>query len=113
MSEKVNYDKQHDLATIAAGTAAIEFRLDGSRKCRGRLEEIEIIIPTLTNDVTMTLTITRANGTVAYASPALSRTTKTLLLVSRWVSESDVFALTPSGAVGGIHTCNVIPRIIG
>jgi hypothetical protein len=113
MSEQVAYDKQHDLVTIATGTAAISFRLDSSRKCRGRLEEIEVIIPTLTNDVTMTLTITRANDTVAYTSPALARTTKTLLLVSRWVSESDLFALTPSGEVGDVHTCNVIPRIIG
>ena len=67
--------------------------------------EIDMVIPTLTNDVDTILTIVGADGTTRYTSAAQARTTKTAYFPTGglWIDTSDTIILTVDGVVGGAH----------
>jgi len=97
---------QYNIAVAATGTDF--YTHPASPAMAGWIGAMEVIIPTYTNDVTTIVSIERVGGLVVYQSPALNRTTKTEILVERWVQPSDIIRLTLSDAAGGAATVNVI-----
>lgn len=67
----------------------------------GTLQEVDMLIPALTNSPTSTLTVERANGCIAFTGTARAANGSYVELPNRCIGKGDILKITLSGVPGG------------